>query len=61
MLCSIRSQALSRKQVAIAGFGTFAPKTRNARTGRNPATGEPIKIPEKTSASFKPASAMKDL
>lgn len=50
-----------REQVAIAGFGTFAPKTRNAREGRNPATGEKIKIPEKTSAAFKPASALKDI
>ncbi|KJS25914.1 MAG: DNA-binding protein [Hyphomonadaceae bacterium BRH_c29] len=58
---TIADAVKSRKQVAIAGFGTFAPKTRNARTGRNPATGEPIKIPEKTSAAFKPASAMKDL
>ncbi|MDX1294538.1 MAG: HU family DNA-binding protein, partial [Hyphomonas sp.] len=41
--------------------GTFSAKTRNARTGRNPATGEEIKIPEKTSAAFKPASALKDL
>ncbi|MEO1101485.1 MAG: HU family DNA-binding protein [Pseudomonadota bacterium] len=51
----------SRDQVAIAGFGTFVAKTRNAREGRNPATGEKIQIPEKTSAAFKPASALKDL
>lgn len=50
-----------REQVAIAGFGTFHAKTRNAREGRNPATGEKIQIAEKTSAAFKPASAMKDL
>ncbi len=51
----------ARKQVAIAGFGTFVAKTRNARTGRNPATGKSIEIPEKTSAAFKPASVLKDL
>lgn len=50
-----------REQVAIAGFGTFVAKTRNAREGRNPATGEKIQIAEKTSAAFKPASALKDL
>lgn len=50
-----------RDQVAIAGFGTFQAKTRAAREGRNPATGATIKIEEKTLASFKPASALKDL
>lgn len=50
-----------REQVAIAGFGTFTAKTRAAREGRNPATGETIQIAEKTSAAFKPASALKDI
>lgn len=50
-----------REQVAIAGFGTFVAKTRSARDGRNPATGETIKIKEKTSAAFKPASVLKDI
>ena len=58
---AIAGAVKDRQQVAIAGFGTFSAKTRNARTGRNPATGEEIKIPEKTSAAFKPASALKDL
>ncbi len=50
-----------RQSVAIAGFGTFVAKTRGAREGRNPATGEKIQIKEKTSAAFKPASALKDI
>lgn len=50
-----------REQVAIAGFGTFSAKTRNAREGRNPLTKETIKIPEKTSLNFKPATALKDI
>lgn len=58
---SIASTVKERKKVAIAGFGTFEAKTRNAREGRNPATGDAIKIPEKTSAAFKPATALKDL
>lgn len=48
-------------QVAVAGFGTFVPKTRAAREGRNPSTGKAISIPARTSAAFKPASALKDL
>lgn len=58
---AISGAVKGREQVAIAGFGTFIAKTRNAREGRNPATGEKIQIPEKTSAAFKPASALKDL
>ena len=48
-------------QVAVAGFGTFVAKTRAAREGRNPSTGKAIAIPARTSAAFKPASALKDL
>lgn len=58
---TIAGTVKSRQQVAIAGFGTFAAKTRNARQGRNPATKEPINIPEKTSVAFKPASVLKDI
>ena len=58
---AISGAVKKREQVAIAGFGTFVAKTRGAREGRNPATGEKIQIAEKTSAAFKPASALKDL
>lgn len=47
--------------VAIAGFGTFQPKHREARDGRNPRTGETVKIAAKTSATWKPSTALKDL
>lgn len=58
---TIAGAVRGRQQVAIAGFGTFIAKTRNARQGRNPATGETIQIAEKTSAAFKPASALKGI
>ena len=58
---TISGAVKKREQVAIAGFGTFIAKTRAARDGRNPATGEPLKIPEKTSAAFKPATALKNI
>ncbi len=58
---TIAASLKERDQVAIAGFGTFVAKTRAARKGRNPSTGKEIDIPEKTLASFKPASALKDL
>ncbi len=58
---AIADSVKSRQKVAIAGFGTFEAKTRNARQGRNPATKETIYIPEKTSMAFKPATALKDI
>jgi len=58
---AISGAVKKRDSVAIAGFGTFVAKTRGAREGRNPATGEKIQIAEKTSAAFKPASVLKDI
>lgn len=47
-------------KVAIAGFGTFEVGDRAARTGRNPRTGEEIKIPASKQARFKAAKGLKD-
>ena len=44
----------------IIGFGTFATKTREARTGRNPKTGKAINIPASKTVAFKASSALKD-
>ncbi|MDE5604852.1 MAG: HU family DNA-binding protein [Eubacterium sp.] len=48
------------EKVALVGFGTFEVKTRAARTGKNPRTGEVIDIPEAKVPSFKAGSALKD-
>ena len=40
-------------KVTLVGFGTFSVSKRNARTGRNPQTGEAIKIKAKKVARFK--------
>ena len=47
-------------KVTLPGFGTFSTSKRNARTGRNPSTGEAIKIKAKTVAKFKPGSKLSD-
>ena len=47
-------------KVSLLGFGTFEVKTRAARTGRNPATGETIEIAESKVPAFKPGKALKD-
>ncbi len=40
-------------RLIIRGFGTFAIQTRKAREGRNPQSGEKIKIPERKAFTFK--------
>ncbi|MGY0074428.1 MULTISPECIES: HU family DNA-binding protein [Vibrio] len=47
-------------QVALVGFGTFSVRTRAARTGRNPKTGEEIQIAEAKVPGFKAGKALKD-
>jgi DNA-binding protein HU-beta len=48
------SKALrSGKKITLVGFGTFSVKKRAARKGRNPATGEIIKVKAKKVAKFK--------
>ena len=47
-------------EVRIAGFGTFAARTRPARAGRNPRTGEAISISASRSPSFKAGKALRD-
>ena len=48
------------ERVNISGFGTFSVSTRQARTGRNPKTGEAIEIAASRSAKFKPGKQLKD-
>ena len=45
-------------KVTLVGFGTFSVGKRNARTGRNPKTGKPIKIAAKKVAKFKPGKGL---
>jgi len=45
--------------VQLLGFGTFEVRNRAARTGRNPKTGEAIKIAASKTVGFKPSSALK--
>ncbi|MGH7914031.1 MAG: HU family DNA-binding protein [Candidatus Binataceae bacterium] len=44
----------------LAGLGIFRKRKTKARMGRNPATGEAIKIPARTRLRFTPAKALKD-
>ena len=60
-ILSTISNALKKKNaVTLVGFGTFKVDKRKARTGRNPQTGEAIKIKAKNVPKFIPGKALKD-
>jgi DNA-binding protein HU-beta len=56
------TDALKKKdgKVTLTGFGTFQKTHRKARKGRNPQTGEPIKIKASNAVKFKPGKKLKD-
>lgn len=49
----------SGHRLKITGFGSFVPRTRPERNGRNPQTGEIITLPEYRYVSFKPSLELK--
>ena len=49
------------EKVSLVGFGSFHSITRKARTGRNPATGDQIDIPEKSVPKFTPGKEFRDI
>lgn len=60
VLDAIKDALAQGDKVSIVGFGTFAVKTRAARTGINPLTKAPMSIPETKVPSFKAGAALKD-
>jgi len=46
--------------ISLTGFGTFTVAKRKARTGRNPRTGQEIRIPARKTAKFRPGKALKE-
>lgn len=60
-LFEVVGKALKKKdKVALVGFGTFLVRERAARTGRNPKTGDPLKIKASKTPAFKAGKALKD-
>ena len=56
------TKALKKKngKVTLVGFGTFQKMRRKARKGRNPQTGDPIKIKASNVVKFRPGKKLKD-
>ena len=59
MLDNITLALSQGNEVQFAGFGTFEPKHRAARTGRNPHTNEAVPIPARVVPSFKAGANLK--
>lgn len=49
------------EKVTLVGFGTFEPRKRAAREGRNPQTGKTIQIPETTVPAFSAGKQFKEM
>jgi len=57
---TIQENLSEGNKVQLIGFGNFEVRQRAARKGRNPQTGEEIKIPASKVPAFKPGKALKD-
>ncbi|MDY4230687.1 MAG: HU family DNA-binding protein [Candidatus Faecousia sp.] len=57
---TITAALVEGDKVQLVGFGTFETKQREARTGRNPRSGETIEIPAASLPAFKAGKALKD-
>lgn len=58
---SIKESLKDGDKVSLVGFGTFYLKTKDARNGRNPRTGEQIQIPAKSVVAFKPGKEFRQM
>lgn len=56
----VLAAAARGEDVTLIGFGTFNIRSREARSGRNPQTGESIRIPASKTVGFKAGKALKD-
>jgi integration host factor subunit alpha len=60
VLSRISNALVSGENVKISSFGTFAVRSKGARTGRNPKTGEEVPIAPRRVLVFRPSHIMKD-
>ena len=59
-LDGVKKSLTKKQKVTLVGFGTFSVSKRKARIGRNPQTGEAIKIAARNVAKFSPGRDLKD-
>ena len=61
LITIVQNEVAQGGAVKLTGFGTFEKAAVAARTGRNPKTGAPIKIPSTHKPKFTPGATFKDL
>lgn len=59
-LSCVQDTLVKEGKITLTGFGTFSVETRNARTGRNPRTGEPMNIPAARVVKFRAGKNLKE-
>lgn len=60
LIQGVKTTLKKNGSVSLVGFGTFSASKRAARTGRNPRTGDAIKIKAAKVPKFRPGKALKD-
>jgi integration host factor subunit beta len=58
---AIKDALLAGEEIEVRGFGSFRFRNRPPRAGRNPRTGDPVKVPSKKVLYFKPSKLLKEL
>jgi len=58
---SVKRALAAGDKIEIRGFGSFKIRNRRKREGRNPKTGEPVRVPAKKVPFFKPGKELKEL
>jgi len=61
MFGAIAAKLKKHEKVQISGFGTFEPRKRKARVGRNPRTQEEIKVAASWSLGFRPGKQLRSI
>lgn len=60
MLAALTDAMVRQDKVTLVGFGSFESVKRAARQGRNPRTGETLRIPESRAVKFTPAKVLRE-
>lgn len=60
MMSGVVKGLKEKGKVTLTGFCTFTAKQKEAKMGRNPKTGEPVKIPARVAATIKAGSKLKE-
>ncbi len=58
---TIKDAIIKGDEIEVRGFGSFRFRNRPSRSGRNPRTGDPVKVPSKKVLYFKPSKLLKEL